>query len=158
MRFISNKKVLLMAFALGILATVFAAVNPAYAQCSPPSDQDVISRFYAKMGADKNLASQVNQLNFSVVKDPVSGAVQAWKPYGWVKTSDDVTRVFDIMGEVFNDLGGIKCVGSIMFNPQFLKTESEWPQDLKAGTCSGSTEPCGDICIPKGESCNIKGR
>lgn len=127
--------------------------------CESITDQQIVDAIYAKFEANSQLKSQLDRLNVTVVREPVSGTMQAWKVEGWVDDQKDRDKVMDLMYSVYSDLNGIKCFPNIKFNFNSLYTADDVPPGFKsAGGCVGDTKPCGDICIPMNESCNIKGR
>ncbi len=142
-------------------AMVFAAgaTTPAFGQDCEPKDEQVVDAIKAKLGKSKSLASQMSHINVSVVRDPATGSVQAWKVTGWVQTRKDYDYVINAMHETYYDLGGDKCVGNVKINENDFRLGSEFPESLKSvGGCGPGTVACGDICIPQGESCNINTR
>lgn len=142
--------------ALFLLAA--AAFLPANGQTCA-TDQAIVDAVYAKFQKNSQLSSQVSRLNFTVVREPVSGQMQAWKIEGWVDNEKDLDEVIKVMLSVYSEVNGLNCFGNIKFNQNSLYTASEVPPGLKSeGGCVGDTKPCGDICIPVSESCNISGR
>lgn len=140
-------------------AAVFAifTAGSAYAQsCSQITDQQIVDAIYAKFQNNGKISPHLNHLNVTVVREPVSGAMQAWKTVGWVSSAEDVDLVRSLMLQVFYDLGA--CWKLSGMNVQGLKAEADYPPDLRSSGGCGEMQQCGDICIPKGESCNIKGR
>lgn len=158
-KILPKRAILRVLFAVALIS-VAAAFSPAFGQkCDDVPDSQVVSSIYAKLERDKSLAGQVSHINISVVRDPVSGRVQAWKATGWVKSQKDFDNVRLYMNRTFYDLGGIDCVGGILFNVNDLLLESELPDGLRsAGGCGPGTVACGDICIPQGEVCSITGK
>lgn len=146
------------AFLVFVAALAVGTFIPANGQtCDKTSDQMIVDAINQKFAADDHLSSQTSRLNVTVVREPVSGAMQAWKVEGWVETDKDFQRVTDILLQVYSDLNGGKCFGSLKFNFNQLYTSADVPDSLKAGGgCVGDTKACGDICIPVSESCNIK--
>lgn len=126
---------------LFLSAIIFAATISAEAQeCGKSVDSDIVNSFYAKLQKNSSLSTQINQVNATSVN-------QALKIRGWVNGSKDYQKVIDYALET-------KCVRVVNVND----FESSEPEGLKSGGCVGGTKPCGDICIPENEICNIKGR
>lgn len=149
---------LMTTFAASVLA-VLAFATPANGQCQQVTDQQIIDNIYAKFEANSKLKPQLSHLNVTVVREPVSGTMQSWKITGYVESQGDYDKVIDLMYDVFYELGGVKCLGNILFNQNSFYLQADYPENLKAGGgCGPNTVACGDICIPAGESCNIKGR
>lgn len=147
--------------ALAVSAVLIAAqFLPAHGQsCSSITDDQIVDAVYSKFEKNDQIFSQISRLNFTVVREPVSGAMQAWKIEGWVDNQKDLDKVMDLIREVYYDLNGATCFPKIMFNQNRLYTAAEVPSGFKSeGGCVGDTKPCGDICIPVSETCSITGR
>lgn len=126
-------------FALTI--TVGAIIRPAYAQCDKVTDSQIVAGIYAKINADKGLASQVSHIN--VVS--VSGTL---KFQGW---ADDLSDYERIVGFGVN----ASCVRMLNVN-NFMETPPPTSSGLRSTTgCASGTKPCGDVCIPEADACNI---
>lgn len=147
--------------AFAVFSVLFAAhFLPAYGQsCSSITDEQIVDAVYSKFEKDSKISPQISRLNFTVVREPVSGTMQAWKIRGWVDDQKDMDKVMDLIREVFEDLNGATCFGSVKFNQNDLYIAAEVPSGFKSeGGCVGDTKPCGDICIPVSETCSITGR
>ncbi|MCO6509406.1 MAG: hypothetical protein J5I65_01310 [Aridibacter famidurans] len=143
------------------IAVLFAAqFLPTFGQkCSSITDEQIVDAVYSKFERNDKISSQINHLNFTIVREPVSGTMQAWKIRGWVEDQKDLDKVMELIREVFEDLNGATCFGSIKFNQNDLYVASAVPSGFKSeGGCVGDTKPCGDICIPVSETCSITGR
>ncbi|REJ79307.1 MAG: hypothetical protein DWQ47_00775 [Acidobacteria bacterium] len=151
--------VLKLLFVLLVFAAAGAFV-PAYGQsCSSITDEQIIDGVYSEFEKNNDLSSQISRLNFTIVKEPTSGQVQAWKIQGWVNDQNEIDDVMDIIRDVYDSVNGKNCFPNLKFNQNQLYTASEVPSGFKAeGGCTGDTKPCGDICIPVGETCSITGR
>ncbi|HUF02548.1 MAG TPA: hypothetical protein VMM38_00075 [Aridibacter sp.] len=147
--------------AFAACAILFAAnFLPAFGQsCSSITDEQIVDAVYSKFEKDSQLYSQISRLNFTIVREPVSGTMQAWKIQGWVDNQKDLDKVMDLIREVYDEMNGMTCFPNIKFNQNQLYTASEVPSGFKSeGGCVGDTKPCGDICIPVSETCSITGR
>jgi hypothetical protein len=147
----------LIIFSVLAVAAFSAGAGAAYGQCDKISDQQIVDAVYAKFAANGKLKAHLNHLNFTVQRDPVSGAMQSWKTRGWVDTADERTLLQGLMLEVYYDLGGCFKISGMNVSEVWLSAEV--PEDLKSSSgCPYPQQACGDICIPAGETCNIKGR
>jgi hypothetical protein len=116
---------------------MLGAVQPARAQCDGATDSKLLTTIYGGIKADKNLAPQISHINVVVI----NGAV---KLQGWTETKRDYDKVVAIA--VNTD-----CVRLVNVN----NFESTPPAAGKGSGCASGTKPCGDICIPEGDTCNI---
>lgn len=147
--------------AFAAIAVLFAAqFLPTFGQqCSSITDEQIVDAVYSKFEKNDKISSQISSLNFTIVREPVSGTMQAWKIRGWVEDQKDLDKVMELIRDVFEDLNGATCFGNIKFNQNDLYVSSAVPSGFKSeGGCVGDTKPCGDICIPVSETCNITGR
>jgi hypothetical protein len=153
---ISPIKSLAMMSVLAVIA-IFAGTGTAYGQCDKVSDAQIVDAIYAKFEANGKLKAHMNHLNVTVVRDAATGSMQAWKTMGWVDTDEERTMIQGAMLQVFYDFGACFKISGMNITQVYLT--SSVPDELKsANGCPDSQQACGDICIPKGESCNIKGR
>ncbi|QQS42814.1 MAG: hypothetical protein IPM63_07740 [Acidobacteriota bacterium] len=146
---------------LAVSAVLMAAqFLPAYGQtCSSITDEQIVDAVYSKFEKNDKISPQINRLNFTIVREPVSGTMQAWKIRGWVDDEKDLDKVMELIRDVFEDLNGATCFGNIKFNQNDLYVATAVPSGFKSeGGCVGDTKPCGDICIPVSETCSITGR
>lgn len=128
--------------AFTIFVSMFdSSILSAYAQtCGPDADKEIVDNIYAKIRANKTLASQESHIN-------VSSANQVVKIVGWADNKDDRETVYKIaMGTAC-----VKFVNAKEFN------EAKPSEEELRSMCSGGTKPCGDICIPSNDTCNIGG-
>lgn len=125
-----------------LLLTFAAAERPAYAQCDVKSDAEIISNIYAQLKSSKGLASQVNHINAVMV--PKLATV---KLMGWADSTSDWERVRDIVLS--------NCVKANV--NEFADKPPAEGESLRmmGGSCQTGYKPCGDLCIPEGEVCNI---
>lgn len=140
---ITPKMPLLLAFALFmVLATVDAAQRPVSAQCETVTDEQLVQEVYTRLKAEKSIAPQLSHINVISVNRVV-------KLQGWTDDKSDHQLVLRIVA-------GIKCV--VMINTQLFEeappAESS-PLRPDGGSCGPGTKPCGDVCIPEADSCNI---
>lgn len=141
-RSISRLALTLCCFAF--IITICALARPVMAQCSQMTDAQIVADIYGKINAESGLASQVSHIN-------VVGAASlaAVKLQGWTNNQSDFDKVKDIALS-------LKClkVNVNGFEPAPPATDS--PQ-RSIGGCAPGTKPCGDVCIPDGDPCNIPG-
>jgi len=127
---------------LGFIATFHAYLNPATAQtCDTAKDAKLVSDIYADIKADKALASQVSHIN-------VVANCSAVRLQGWANNKND----YDKVHQIALNTGGVRVVNVNLFS----ETPPEATSTLRSsGGCQSGTKPCGDVCIPEGDSCNI---
>lgn len=125
------------------LATVAASERPVYGQCEGVTDAKITSDIIAKIKNDKSLSTQMRHINVSVTNAAV-------KLQGWTDTKKDYDRLVGFAA-------GTSCVRVVNVNDlQEAPPAANSNQRLGAGGgCASGTKPCGDICIPEGDSCNI---
>ena len=116
------------------------SVQSAYGQCK--SDEAIVSAIYAKIEPNSKLQSQVSHINVSAT----GGAV---KIMGWAENKSDHDKVVQFAFEE-------TC--TLVNDKYFYETEAEGNSLMGGGGCSGGTKPCGDICIPENDSCNIRSK
>lgn len=136
--------ILAMCFGL-LLMTVSAYERPAYAQCESVTDAQLVEEIYTKFKAHGDLAKQLSHINVISINRVI-------KLQGWTDSKGDYKDAFNIVAST-------KCV--VMINVQLFRDSPPAEGDsLKpgAGGCHTGTKPCGDICIPEGDTCNIEGR
>jgi hypothetical protein len=121
---------------LFFIFTAFATVDVSAQECTNPDDEAIVNSMLSKISKNSSLKSQMSHIN--VIS--VDGVV---KIQGWVKTKSDFEKVQDFAIET-------DCVRLVNVNG----FEDSEPEGLKQG-CSGGTKPCGDICIPDNDTCNI---
>lgn len=149
------KKPSLVQFAFGVafiafIVTIGASLQSVSAQdCSKVTPDEILKDVTSLMEADSKLGPQMEHINISVVYRAVIF-------FGYTLNKGD-----DIRAQYIGLRG--KCVLQSNINKliDFVPTPGNDPYNmLRApnGTCSAGTKPCGDICIPEGDSCNIKSR
>jgi hypothetical protein len=105
-------------------------------------DEAILAEINSKIAANKSLAAQRSHINVVVINAAV-------KLQGWTDNKDDYDTLHAMIAKM-------KCVRVI--NVNLFRSEPP-PEDslMRSGNgCEPGTKPCGDICIPEGESCNIK--
>lgn len=121
--------------------TIGAIARPAFAQCEKVTDSQIVSAIYAKIKADKGLAAQIPHINVVAVNGVV-------KFQGWADRKADYDKIVGFASET-------SCVRLVNVN-NFAETPPAAGNALRAaGGCSAGTKPCGDVCIPDGDPCNI---
>ena len=125
------------------LATAAATERPVLGQCEGITDAKLVSDIVAKIRNDKSLAGQVRHIN-------VSSTNLAVKFQGWADSKKDYDRVVAFAT-------GMECVRVVNVNnfDEAPPTANSPLRGGQAGGCASGTKPCGDICIPAGDSCNI---
>ena len=126
------------------LASFSAGERPVGAQtCGTPDDKKIVADIYDKLKADKGLAAQISHIN--VIS--TGGAV---KFQGWADSQKDYDRIQSIA--VNTD-----CTKLVNMN-NFSETPPPADSQMRsAGGCASGTKPCGDVCIPEGDVCNLSG-
>ncbi|MEQ1646275.1 MAG: BON domain-containing protein, partial [Pyrinomonadaceae bacterium] len=121
--------------------TIGAIARPAFAQCEKVADSQIVASIYAKIKNDKVLAPQISHIN-------VVSVFAAVKFQGWADKRADYDRIVGFASET-------SCVRLVNVN-NFAETPPASGNALRAGSgCSAGTKPCGDVCIPEGDPCNI---
>ena len=136
----------MIAFVLLVLLAVFAVIErPTLAQCSrttdEQTDEQIVTEIYDKIKGDKNLASQISHIN-------VMSRYSAVKIHGWADSKSDYDKIVDFGMTA-------KCVKLLNisnFSPSPPSAESSL---RSTSGCAAGTKPCGDICIPEADICNI---
>jgi len=137
-----TKKMTSVLFTFVFLLTINAV---SFGQCEKNADSQIVAAIYGEIKADKGLASQISHINVT----SVSGAV---KLLGWADNESSFDRVNDIALNT-------TCV-RLVKNEDFLQTPPPAGDRLRSGGsagCAAGTKPCGDICIPEGDACNLGG-
>lgn len=129
-------------FCFAFILSVWAGAQPAFAQCSQMTDAQIVAYVYGKINEDDGLKSQSSHIN-------VVGAASlaAVKLQGWVDSKSDFDKVRGIAA-------GLKC---LKVNVNDFEPTAPAPNSAQrsSGGCASGTKPCGDICIPDGDVCNI---
>lgn len=138
---------LLVMFAFFIFISAFdLSVNRVSAQtCDESADADIVASIYAKIKGNSKLASQEKHIN-------VTSKARVIRLQGWTESESDFNTLH---GYAMDALNALKPTCG-MVNPNgFYKTKPT--EDQMRSMCAGGTRPCGDICIPENDSCNIPG-
>lgn len=127
------------------LFVVMVVQLTAAAQCETASDQKMVSDMYAKIKADRTLASQIRHLNVSSLNLVI-------KLQGYTSKKTEYDR---LVGFALK-MPCVKMVNSseLASAPPDSGTGGT-NQRLASGGCATGTKQCGDICIPEGDTCNI---
>ncbi|HRI02377.1 MAG TPA: BON domain-containing protein [Pyrinomonadaceae bacterium] len=140
-----TKKMTSVFFTFVFLVTLIALSSPAFGQCEKNADSQIVAAIYADIKADKGLAAQISHIN--VIS--TSGAV---KLQGWADDQSSYDKVNDIALKT-------TCVKLVNVN-SFAETPPAAGDRMRSGGgvgCASGTKPCGDICIPEGDACNLGG-
>lgn len=128
--------------AVMLFAILIAGADYAKAQsCSAVTDAQLVSTIYTKIKADRVLSSQISHINVVAVNAAV-------KLQGWANSKSDFDRLRDLVSTT-------SCVRVVNVN-----AFEESPPDVNSPYrttkgCASGTKPCGDVCIPEGDACNI---
>lgn len=138
-----NKKMISTLFTFMFLVTLIA-VSPAFGQCEKDADSQIVADIYDGIKADKGLASQISHIN--VIS--TNGAV---KLQGWADNQSSYEKINEIALKT-------NCIKLVNVN-DFAETPPPTGDRLRSGPagCASGTKPCGDICIPEGDACNLGG-
>lgn len=137
-----TKKITSVFFTFVFLLTINAI---AFGQCEKNADSQIVAAIYADIKADKGLTAQISHIN--VIS--TSGAV---KLQGWADDQSSYDKVNDIALQT-------TCVKLVNVN-SFAETPPPAGDRMRSGGgmgCASGTKPCGDICIPEGDACNLGG-
>lgn len=129
-------------FLVCLVLLIGASERAVHAQCESTTDAQIVAEIYGKIKADKGLEPQISHINVVAVY----GAV---KFQGWADSKRDHDKVVDI-GMTSKC---VKLVNVNLFSEAPPATDS--PQRASKG-CAAGMKPCGDVCIPEGDSCNIE--
>lgn len=130
MKRISFLKITLAIFAFLIACNL--TVSAQKVDCSKTTDEEIVAAIQTNLSA--KYSSQMNHINIHVKNGEV--IIQGWTP-----NKKDRKEIEKIVKKT-------KCVKKVTNN-------------LKIGTdggCTNGTKPCGEICIPNDQTCNIKGK
>lgn len=122
-------KTTLLAFSLMLVCTLGT-----YAQktdCSKTNDDQIVDSIYAKIKV--KYAAQMNHINVRIKEGVVT--LEGWA------TTKGVRKDIEKFGKK------TACVKKVMNNLTIGV----------GGGCGPGTKPCGSICIPLSESCNVRG-
>jgi hypothetical protein len=125
------------------LLTVGASSRPAFAQCDKVTDDQIVSGIYAKIKADKRLASQISHIN-------VVSLYSAVKLQGWADSKSDYDKVYNFA--MTTDCAKLVNVNNFQ---ETAPPADDASRSLRG--CGSGTKACGDICIPESDVCNIGG-
>ena len=115
------------------MANTQATRSPAPDPCSSVTDEQIVDAIYGKLvRASPELSAQIRQIDVLSEKAAVT-------LIGWVGTDAQKAQVIDIATKT----NCVKSVDSSNFHGQ-----ADNPTRPSAGSCSGNTVKCGDICIP----------
>ena len=117
--------------------------RPVNAQsCDTPDDKAIVTEIYAKLANDRTLARQIPHIN-------VTSSLGVVKIIGWADSKGDYDRVQAIAA-------GVDCVRLLNVN-KFEEVPPPPDSPLRSSNgCASGTKPCGDVCIPSGDTCSIK--
>ncbi len=131
---------LLLVFAIG------ASGERVYGQTCSSTPEAIVASVYTQIAGNKSLADQVNHINVQFTNYDQNGNNGAIRLQGWVRSQSDYDKVYEYAMEA-------NCVTRVN-TQEFSNAE---PTDLKGACSPPVTKPCGDICIPGGDTCNIGG-
>jgi hypothetical protein len=132
------------------IASAFASNQAVKAQdCSKVTDEDILHGVEGRLKADSKIGPQMEHINLWVTNRVVIF-------YGYTDNKGDDYRAQSIALKA-------ACGGPVNINKllDYVPTPGNDPYNmLRAadGACASGTKPCGDICIPNGDTCNIKSR
>lgn len=122
----------------------FANMTHLFGQdCTSTTDAQLVTEILDKIKASSALAPQLSHINVAAVNAAV-------RLHGWTDKKSDYDKLIDI-------ISGTKCVKLINVN-HFEETPPppQSPLRKSAEVCPSGTKPCGELCIPEGDSCNIQ--
>ncbi|MEQ1765412.1 MAG: BON domain-containing protein [Pyrinomonadaceae bacterium] len=126
----ANRSILRIGFMLSMVMIFSLAVSAQATDCSATTDDALVASIMAKIKV--KYASQMNHINVRS-KDKVVTLE------GWVTTKR-------IKGEIEKIAKNTPCVNKKVNNIMTIGV---------GGGCGPGTKPCGTICIPEDEKCNI---
>lgn len=121
--------------------TIGAILRPAFGQCENVTDAQIVSTIYGKIKADKGLVPQIPHIN-------VISTNAAVKFQGWTENKKDHDKVVGF---------GVDTACVRLVNVNSFEEIPPTGGGLMRGSsgCTSGTKPCGDLCIPDGDTCNI---
>jgi len=133
-----NFKRISVVLAVSLIALLYSAAPAAAQTCEGVTDEQIVADVYSKLRSDKSLAGQLSHIN-------VVSVFAAVKLQGWVNNRRDYDKATELVGAT-------RCVRLINVN----LFEDRPPDTTRGGAgCAAGTKPCGDICIPESDVCNI---
>lgn len=127
---------------LFVLVAAAAEQSVSAQSCDTPDDKAIVTEIYAKLSNDRVLAKQIPHIN-------VTSYLGAVKIMGWADNQNDYAKVQSIASEV-------DCVRLVNVN-KFEEVPPPADSPLRSSNgCATGTKPCGDVCIPSGDTCSIK--
>ncbi|HRH42443.1 MAG TPA: BON domain-containing protein [Pyrinomonadaceae bacterium] len=126
------KKLSILKITLAVLflvATGSLNISAKTDDCTKTTDADLVKAVMKKIGG--KFKKQMNHINVHVENGVVTLE-------GWAVTEKDKAKITELAQKV-------KCIKSVVNN---LAIGS-------GGGCGAGTKPCGDICIPSNQTCNI---
>lgn len=134
-------KLSFMAAAFFMVMFCDLSIGRVFAQkCEQTTDEQIVEYMYTKMKANSTLASQVMHIN-------VISTNRVIRFQGWVKDEASYKKLESI---------GLENSCIVMINPSVKDLLREEPtEEMRLAMCAGGTKPCGDICIPENDACNI---
>lgn len=118
-----------------------ANLRPVSAQtCDTVTDQQMVKDIYARVNANRSLATQISHFNVTVL-------YQVVKLQGWTDTQKDFDKLVEIASAT-------ACARIINKNLLLPTPPAQGDALRSSGGCASGTKACGDICIPEGDACN----
>ncbi len=130
-----------IALVFSIVMILGGARSAAAQTCDSVTEAQLVSTIYTKIKADRSLSSQISHINVVAVNAAI-------KLQGWTNSKSDFDRLREIVS-------GTSCVRVVNVNA-FNETppDANSPSRTAKG-CASGTKPCGDVCIPESDACNI---
>lgn len=121
-----------------------AAGTAAAQDCSATTDAQIVTTILSEIKSDSLLAPQISHISVGSVNRFV-------KLQGWTDNKKSHDRLIAIVSAV-------KCVKAINVNRfEEAPPPADSPLRRQSGGCAAGTKPCGDVCIPEGDTCNEPG-
>lgn len=139
--------VLRIGFVMGFFTVAMASgafsSNAMGQTCRDVTDAQIVANIYAEINKDSKLAAQISHIN-------VVSRFKAVKLQGWTESQGNYDKIVNIV----LDTDCVRLLNVNAFEPAPPSSDSF---TRASNGCGPGTKPCGDICIPEGDSCNISG-
>ena len=135
---------LLTASVFAVAFFAIAGSKPVQAQTCPKTDDETVVAIVEAIKSDSTLAPQLSHIVVASVNKFV-------KLQGWTDNSKSYQSMMDLVREV-------GCPTAVKVN-RFEETPPPADSPLRPQPvgCGPGTKPCGDVCIPDGDTCSVKG-
>lgn len=125
-----------------------ALVPIAAQRCDSTAGPRIVSGIYDQIKADRTLASQMSHINVVAAYFDPNDNTYSVKFQGWADSKYDHEKV-----RTFGSNSA--CVRSVNVNLFLEEPPGSDSLFRSSSGCASGTKPCGDVCIPVGDSCGL---